>query len=65
MVFINQISLNNKQDDMYRPFNKSENYLNVNSGNKQSKERDDGTNHNKRAYTQSKPDETLDNGIGS
>ena len=65
MVFINKISLNNQQDDNYRPFDKSQNYLNVHSGNKHSKERNGGKNHNKRAYTQSKLDETLDNGTGS
>ena len=40
MVFINQISVNNQEDDNYRFFNKSENDMNAHLGNKHSKERD-------------------------
>ena len=55
MVFINQTSLNNQQDDNYHLFNKSKNELNAHLGNKHSKERDDGlAYHNKRANIMNK-----------
>ena len=66
MVFINQISLNNQQDDNYQPFNKSENYLNAHSGNKHRVKKEIVEQiTTKELILQNEPDETLDNGTGS